>query len=456
VFEEDTIVAPATAIGDGGVNILRLSGPSALPLLKKAFRPSARLKDEFASHHLYHGQIIGPHGDVRDEVMAVFMQAPRSYTREDVAEIHCHGGVLVTRRILDQLIDQGARLARPGEFTLRAFLNGRIDLAQAEGVVDVIRAQSERACQLAVGQMEGRLSSLVSEFRDQLLDALALLESWIDFPEEDIERTDIERIASGIAEVRDEIAAAVATFEQGRIIRDGARVLILGKPNVGKSSLLNALLGQSRAIVTELPGTTRDTIEEGIFLEGLRLRLIDTAGVRVTEDEIEKEGVKRATEKIAEADLILLVLDVSRPLNEEDFVALDLCPAEKILVIGNKQDLGKSALPSPFSDFSSITVSVHKNQGLEDLKNAIVAFFRRGERSEAAEDVVIADRRHRDALLRTSRQLESALSGLGSEVPPELIAVDLQGALSALGEITGETTPEEVLNRIFARFCIGK
>lgn len=455
MYDQETIVAPATAIGDGGINILRISGKTAFSCLKKVFRPS-RSGSNFSSHRLYHGYITAPDGEILDEVMAVFMQAPRTYTREDVAEIHCHGGALVTRRILDRLIEPGIRLARPGEFTLRAFLNGRIDLSQAEGVIEVIRAQSDRACQLAVGQLAGRLSALTGRMREDLLDSLALLESWIDFPEEDIDHEDLDQIGAGLDGIQRRIHTLVETFEEGRIVRDGARVLILGKPNVGKSSLLNALLGESRAIVTDLPGTTRDTIEEGVFLDGIRLRLIDTAGVRVTEDVIEREGVKRATEKISEADLVLLVVDGSLPLDGDDLAARELCPVEKILLVRNKKDLGRAPLPAPFSSLPGIELSVQTDEGLDVLKNAIVRFFQKSGGREAREDVIITDRRHRDALVRAGRLLQNGIDGLQEGVPAELIAVELYEALSALGEITGESTPEDVLNRIFERFCIGK
>ncbi|MBE0599646.1 MAG: tRNA uridine-5-carboxymethylaminomethyl(34) synthesis GTPase MnmE, partial [Desulfuromonadales bacterium] len=307
----DTIVAPATPPGEGGIGILRLSGPRAAEILQSFFRPS-RGSGPLASHRLYHGRLITRQGICADEVMAVVMRAPRSYTREDVAEIHCHGGPQVMRRLLDLFIESGIRLARPGEFTLRAFLNGRLDLAQAEAVIAVIRSASEAASQVALQQLAGKLSQAIHTIRDQLVEVLALIETEVDFPEDELELPSRQALQERVEVARGEIDQLLASFDTGRTLREGMAVLILGKPNVGKSSLLNALLGEARAIVNPAPGTTRDTIEENLNLGGIPLRLVDTAGIRHTTDPIEAEGVRRARAKIPSADLVLLVVDGSQ------------------------------------------------------------------------------------------------------------------------------------------------
>lgn len=451
----DTIVAPATPSGEGGIGIVRLSGPQAETVLETFFKPGRKVA-RFESHRLYHGHMVDRDGRILDEVMAVLMRRPRSYTREDVAEIHCHGGPQVMRRLLDLCIDAGLRLARPGEFTLRAFLNGRLDLAQAEAVIDVIRSASEAACHVALGQLEGKLSGVLHRLREQLVEVLALVEAHVDFPEDDIEHPDQQRLRLEVVAVQRDIEKLLAGFDAGRTLREGISVLILGKPNVGKSSLLNALLGEARAIVTSIAGTTRDTIEENLALGGIPLRLIDTAGIRQTIDPIEAEGVRRARSKVPAADLVLLVVDGSRPLDADDLLAFEACREANTLLVVNKGDLPLIPLPPSFVTLPQVAVSAQSGEGVARLRDAISAIFLHRPGGEGPESVLLSDRRHREALVRAAGALDHFLAGLAAQFPPELLALEVREALQAIGEVTGETTPEEVLDHIFSRFCIGK
>lgn len=450
-----TIAAPATSSGEGGIGIVRVSGPKAEDSLLKFFHPTCNTAT-LESHRLYHGSFQAPDGSLVDEVMAVLMRAPRSYTREDVVEVHCHGGPLVMRRILDLFLDAGLHLARPGEFTLRAFLNGRIDLAKAEAVIEVIRSRSEAACSIALQQLEGRLSTVVYGFRNEVADLLSEVETLVDFADEDIEHTDHRRLLNGAGSVMARMSELLATFDAGRTLREGLAVLILGRPNAGKSSLMNVLLGESRAIVTDIPGTTRDTIEENLVLGGLPIRLVDTAGVRHTSDPVEAEGVRRARQKISGADLVLLVVDGSRPLGEEDRLALEICTNKRILLVVNKCDLPAPPLPSPFTALPAVSVSAHTGAGIDQLRAFVEEAFAAGSGAEGRESFLLSDRRHREALLRGRDALERFREGVSSGDSPEFLALELREALQSLGEITGETTPDEILERIFSRFCIGK
>lgn len=451
----DTIAAPATPTGPGGIGIIRISGARAEAALETLFRPTRTIR-RLRSHQLYHGQIVDPSQVVIDEVLAVVMRAPQSYTREDVVEIHCHGGQVILRRILDLLLDLGIRLASPGEFTQRAFLNGRLDLAEAEAVIDLIQSRSEGSRRVALEQMQGRLSRAIHGFQHQLADLLALVETYVDFPEEDIPQLQVEGLAEQALGVRQQMDQLLANFENGRILREGLSVLILGCPNVGKSSLLNALLGEARAIVTPIPGTTRDTIEESLSLGGIPLRLVDTAGVRETSDLIEAEGVRRAQEKIAGADLILFVVDGSRGLSADDHFALKLCGDQRVLLTVNKIDLGSVVLEAPFADLPRVAVSAHSGEGLDLLRQAIVGFFQAQGGGDGIETPLLSDRRHREALVLARNALLRFAEALKQEFSVEFLAVELREALQGLGLITGETTPDDILERIFSRFCIGK
>jgi tRNA modification GTPase len=453
-MSEETIIAPATPPGDGGISILRISGPAAEKTLLQFFRmgrPVPRLE----SHRLYYGTIVDAGGQQLDEVMAVLMRGPRSYTREDVAEIHCHGGSQITRALLRLLLGSGLRLARPGEFTLRAFLNGRLDLARAEAVIDLIRARSEGARAVAAGQLQGRLSSLIHRFRDQLADLLALVEAHVDFPDEDIEVPMLQEISDTARHLHQRMDDLLATFDSGRLLREGLSVLILGRPNVGKSSLLNRLLGEARAIVSELPGTTRDTIEEELLLGGIPLRLIDTAGVRESAHPVEAEGIRRSKAKVEGADLVLLVVDGSRPLQDDDLLALAACSAKRTLLVVNQADRPFVPLPETFLALPSVHVSAQTGSGMERLQAAIVGTFKGGG-ADGGESVLLSDQRHYQALCGARAAVQAFLDALQGGGPPEFLAIELREALAALGEITGETASEDILERIFSRFCIGK
>jgi len=455
IDSQDTIVAIATAPGEGGIGIVRLSGAGAEQLLKEYFI-AAGSEALLASHRLYYGHFRHAAGELIDEVMAVIMRAPRSYTKEDVVEVHCHGGSVVLRRIVDLFIDGGARLARPGEFTLRAFLNGRIDLARAEAVIDVIRSRSEAACRVALGQMEGRLSRQIYGFRDNISDLLAEVEAGIDFPEEELPLADRQRLITTSSNIEQQMEVLLQSFESGRLLRDGLSILIFGKPNVGKSSLMNTLLGEARTIVSDIPGTTRDTVEENLVLKGMPLRLIDTAGVRQTIDPVEVQGVQRAQAKVAGVDLVLLVVDGSQPLDEDDRKALQACNPARTLLVLNKQDLGTSSLPVGFAALPAVSISARNAEGVDTLLDRVVNFFSRDSGSEGRETTLISDRRHREALLLARNSLERFRLTVSNGQPSEFGALELREALQALGEITGETAPEDILEKIFTRFCIGK
>lgn len=456
MLSSDTIVAPVTPPGEGGVGIVRLSGPRSFEFLKEVFRPSAsNLKME--SHRLYHGHLVGKDGGAVDEVLAVVMRAPHSYTGEEVVEVQGHGGTQVLRGVLDLFLHSGARMAAPGEFTQRAFLNGRLDLAQAEAVVDLIKARSERAGRVALAQLDGHLSRTIHQYSDQLKEALALLEAHIDFPDDEVGALDLEALLVPVNRLSDEMRALANSFDLGRALRDGISVLILGRPNVGKSSLMNALLGESRAIVTDVAGTTRDTLEESLVLAGFPVRLVDAAGVRDTVDPVELEGVRRARDKALSADLVLLVVDGTKPLNDEDLVAYELCQPGKTLLVVNKSDQAQSCDLGRLESFRShVSVSAKHGFGLDELQVAIVEHLGCDEALSGDEGVVVTERRHRDALLQAVKSLDALVCSTKDYAPLECLAMDMREALAALGQITGETTPDDILDQIFSRFCIGK
>lgn len=452
----DTIVAPATPPGPGGVAIIRLSGPDSEQSLAEFFvgktPPSA-----MRSHQLYHGWLRRPDGTPIDEVLAVVMRAPRSYTGEDVVEIHCHGGPQILRGALDLFLSPRVRMARPGEFTERAFINGRLDLAQAEAVAELIDAQSERACRVALGQLDGRLSRLIHDYAEQLKELLSLVEAHVDFPDDDIASFDLNAFNDRLAALAVEMGVLAQSFDTGRALQEGISLLILGRPNVGKSSLMNALLGQSRAIVTDVPGTTRDTVEEQMILGGFPVRLIDTAGVRTTDDPVESEGVRRASEKARAADLVLLVVDGSVPLTEEDTMAMALCEPARTLAVINKADLAAQCERKALERFGApVAVSARTGCGLSVLREAVTAHLGAGGGGDVGENIIILERRHREALILAMTAVERCMAAIAAGDPLECLAFEVRETLSALGQITGETTPDEILDQIFSRFCIGK
>lgn len=454
----DTIAAIATPVGVGGVGIVRLSGTDAVSIVEPFFRAARGVSLAGAdSHRMIHGWIVNELGPV-DEVLVVAMRAPHSYTREDVVEIHCHGGPLVLETVLGLVCGAGARPAEPGEFTMRAFFSGRIDLTRVEAVADIVRASSEAGLRVSANQLRGRLYEAIHAFQEELAHVAALLAAGIDFPEEDIVFAHREEIAGRLRKSHEGLRKLLQTAERGRILREGLAVAIAGRPNVGKSSLLNALLRENRAIVTEVPGTTRDTVEEAVEVGGVVLRLSDTAGIRKTEDRVEKEGVARSRRAVQEADLVLLVLDGAAPLAAEDTALLDEAVPEKTLVVVNKRD--RMAAPEPewagrLKGFENVVLSALTREGMEDLE-ALVHNRVFGGQTLTSEHGMITNLRQKEAALRALEALEAGLEGLENKIGDELLAVDLQRALDALGSIVGETTADDLLNRIFAEFCIGK
>ncbi|MGC9140894.1 MAG: tRNA uridine-5-carboxymethylaminomethyl(34) synthesis GTPase MnmE [Caldimicrobium sp.] len=460
LYFEDTIAAIATPPGRGAIGVIKISGENSLRILQKIFKP-VKPRPYFESHRFYYGFIVDPEtGDTIDEVLVVYMRKPFSYTREDVVEIHAHSGYLNLKKILELVLREGARPANPGEFTLRAFLNGRIDLAQAEAIEEIISAKSEKALKLAINNLSGKLSERINTLRDKLLLALAQVESAIDFPEEDIEIMNPKELIELIKEeIFPEIEGLIKSYEEGKIYREGINLVISGKPNVGKSSLMNALLKEERAIVTPIPGTTRDFLEEEVYLKGLPVKLIDTAGLRETEDPVEKIGVERAFQKLKEADLILFLIDITEPLNEEVIHFYEKIKEYPHLTVLNKIDVTPNFLKEWKKFFENkeevIEISVKKEINLEFLSQKIYEKIV-SERSTLVHEVV-PNLRQKTSLEKAKKHLEDALKELEKKEPlPELVSVELRSAISTLSEIIGEVTTEDLLSEIFSRFCIGK
>ncbi|MBJ6726178.1 tRNA uridine-5-carboxymethylaminomethyl(34) synthesis GTPase MnmE [Geomesophilobacter sediminis] len=455
MYVRDTIAAISTPIGEGGIGIVRISGPDALPVAQQIFRTKSG--GGLKSHRFCYGVISdSATGDVVDEGMTVYMKGPNSYTREDVVEIQSHGGTLVVSRVLDLVLAAGVRLAQPGEFTKRAFLNGRIDLVQAEAIMDVISSRTDASLALAQHQREGLLSQKIGKVRDGVLHALAFIEAVIDFPEEDIDVAIEADVMGRIAPAIDDLKTLVEGFDEGRVLRDGVSVVIAGKPNVGKSSLLNTLLKEKRAIVTSVPGTTRDLIEEVVNIEGLPVRLLDTAGIRESDDHVEQEGVRLTLERIPRADLVLFVVDGSASFTSEDESILQAIGTKCFLVVKSKADLpGTCVLPGALEG-KAVSLSTHDGTGVAELRKAIHHTFVHGHATDSREYVAVSKARHRDALVRALAALESFRLNLEAGVNHELLPIDLRDALEALGSVTGETTTDDVLDLIFSSFCIGK
>lgn len=458
---EETISAVATATGEGGIGIIRVSGTLAISIVDKIFKGiKVKSIEDLASQKMAYGHIIDPENQKTvDEVMVVIMRSPRSYTREDVVEIHCHGGVVPLKKILELTTRYGARLAEPGEFTKRAFINGRIDLTQAEAVIDIIRAKTDASLRMAVGHLSGTLSEDIRKMRDKILAMIANLEATIDFPEEDIEELTVQEIKIAVNEVLADIHVLLATKETGRILRDGLETVIIGKPNVGKSSLLNALLKEKRAIVTDVPGTTRDSIEEFVNIRGIPLKIIDTAGIRATEDIVEKLGVEKARNFITTADLILVLLDASIPLSEEDREVLQLLSGREAVVLINKSDLpialDVEEVYSYISHQKVIKISVMENSGLQELEQMILDMVYSGQ-VEQKEGAFINNIRQANLLEAAKTHLVATLLTIEKMMPPDCIVIDLRDAWEKLGEITGDTVGEDIIDQIFTKFCIGK
>ncbi len=450
----DTIIAPATPPGDGGVAIVRISGAKALSALQHFFTPTATVEN-LESHRLYHGKLSAPDGCLVDEVMAVYMAAPRTYTRDDVVEIQCHGSQQVVKSILDLYLADGIRLAEPGEFTYRAYINGRLDLSQAEAVSSLIHSKSVSSAKQALSQAEGSLSKKIYSFTAKLKHALVLTEAWIDFPEEDLPAEDVLVLTNLIQSVCDDSSIITGSYGAGRVLKDGASILLIGQPNVGKSSLMNALLGEDRAIVTSVPGTTRDLLEEGMTIAGVPVRLMDTAGLRCSSDEVEVEGIRRAEDKISQADLVLLLIDSTKEIDALDLHAYNLCNQVSTFIVLTKDDVAHQGIDLGFSDLPCYPVSSKTSSGLDGLKLGLADFLL-GDYLHGSESVMLGERRHYEALRLCIQSLERSSLLLQEGSPLDLVAFELREALFNLGQISGETTTEDLLDDIFSGFCIGK
>ncbi|MFA5367363.1 MAG: tRNA uridine-5-carboxymethylaminomethyl(34) synthesis GTPase MnmE [Dehalococcoidia bacterium] len=442
----DTIAAISTPLGEGGIGIVRLSGPEALAIAGRVF--DAALED----HSVVHGHIIDPDTkDIVDEVLACYMAAPHTYTAEDVVEINCHGGPMPLLSILELLLKQGARLANPGEFTLRAFLNGRVDLAQAESVLDIIRAKTQAGLRVAVGGLEGSLSRAVKEVRAEIMKVLAYLTARIDFPEDEIEEQDIVPI---LREARGKLREIAEGADQGMIYRQGVRTAIVGRRNAGKSSLLNRLLKQERAIVSPVPGTTRDTIEEIANIRGVPFVMIDTAGMDKRQGRVESMGIERSREAVAKADFILLVIDSSTPLRSTDKEIVAMLEGKPVLVAANKSDLKQRAHLDDIP-FDKVHVSALTGDGIDRLEDKMFDFVFGG-KTLSSDAILVSNPRHKACIEQAIRHIDQALHGIDTQIPDDFVTIDLTSALNTLGEITGETVTDELLETIFSNFCIGK
>ncbi len=447
----ETIAAIATPPGEGGVAIIRLSGDRSLEIAARLFDGPLH---QYKSHTAHFGRLHNLKGEHVDDVLLLVLLAPRSYTGETTVEIHCHGGSLITRRVLESVLEAGARAALPGEFTFRAFLNGKMDLAQAEAVQALICAKSERALDAAEQHLQGAFSESIGQFQKGLTEVAAILEAWVDFPEEGLEFATMEDTCEILESLYQRMEKLAATFHQGKILHEGLSLCLLGCPNVGKSSLMNALLDKDRAIVSPLPGTTRDVLEDHLRLNGFHLKLSDTAGIRATEEGIEQEGIRRSMQAMQQADLILLLLDVQKGITQEEEALLHLVPPSKTIVVWNKMDLPHGPLPSvPFPFVTHL--SAKQRKGLDELHAAIDRLiWQKGPPSK--EEIVITNVRHKEALVSSAQAIRRVQEGLRQLVSPEFVTLDMRQALHELGKIIGTNISEDILSAIFSKFCIGK
>jgi tRNA modification GTPase len=456
--EFDTIAAIATSIGEGGISIIRVSGDKSIDIVDSIFigKNNRKLHD-LKSYTMRYGHIVDKNGSRLDEVIISYMKGPKSFTAEDTIEINCHGGVVGTNRILQEIIRAGARMAEPGEFTKRAFLNGRIDLSQAEAVIDIIRAKTELSMKSALMQSEGTISREIKIIRNKLLSVIAHIEATVDYPEEDMEEVTAGKVSEDVTEIISEVDTLLSTSDEGKILREGLSTVIVGKPNVGKSSLLNALVKEKRAIVTDVPGTTRDVIEEYISIEGIPVKIVDTAGIRETEDVVEKIGVEKSKEKIDEADLVILILDLSNKLTHEDREIIDYIKDKKYIVLLNKSDLDGKIEREELQGLKSkyiTNISVKTGEGLDLVKEHIKDLFFNGEIK--TEGIFVTNNRHKESLIRAKENLESSLNALEYTSAIDLASIDIRNAWMNLGEITGEALEEDIIHKIFSEFCLGK
>lgn len=455
----DTIAAISTPYGTGGIGIIRMSGDNAFKIAEILFsgkKPFGEIK----THTVNFGRIINPEdGETVDEVLMTRMDKPHTFTRENIVEVNCHGGTVVMMRILELMISAGARMAEPGEFTKRAFLNGRLDLSQAEAIIDLINAKTEESSKAAVAQLEGRLSQKIKGVRKKLVEMIAHIEVTVDYPEHDIEDITGREAYDGILAIKDELIGIAGGYEKGRILREGITAVIVGRPNAGKSSLLNELSGKNRSIVTDIPGTTRDVVEEYVSIKGIPVRLSDTAGIRETDDPIEKIGVEKAEAAILSADLIIMLIDASRGFEDEDERILERIKGRKVIYLINKTDLvGKNvfeAIKGKLTGGSVIGTSMLSGKGLDTLEAAISNMFLKGE-VNISNELLIIELRHKNLLDKAVESLNDACCAYENGMPLDMITIDIKNGTQYLGEITGESVSEDVVREIFSRFCIGK
>ncbi|HCT7465214.1 TPA: tRNA uridine-5-carboxymethylaminomethyl(34) synthesis GTPase MnmE [Staphylococcus aureus] len=456
----DTITSISTPMGEGAIGIVRLSGPQAVEIADKLYKGKHLLND-VPSHTINYGHIIDPESkEVVEEVMVSVLRAPKTFTREDIIEINCHGGILTINRVLELTMTYGARMAEPGEFTKRAFLNGRIDLSQAEAVMDFIRSKTDRASKVAMNQIEGRLSDLIKKQRQSLLEILAQVEVNIDYPEyDDVEDATTEFLLEQSKEIKQEINRLLDTGAQGKIMREGLSTVIVGKPNVGKSSMLNNLIQDNKAIVTEVAGTTRDVLEEYVNVRGVPLRLVDTAGIRETEDIVEKIGVERSRKALSQADLILFVLNNNEALTQEDYTLYEVVKNEDVIVIVNKMDLEQNIdineVKDMIGDTPLIQTSMLKQEGIDELEIQIRDLFFGGE-VQNQDMTYVSNSRHISLLKQARQTIQDAIDAAESGVPMDMVQIDLTRTWEILGEIIGETASDELIDQLFSQFCLGK
>ncbi len=456
----ETIVAISTAMGNGGIGIIRMSGKESFKILEKIFKPKNNKLDDIKGYSMKFGYIIDSETDeVIDEVLVSFFKSPKSYTTENMCEINSHGGMIVQKLILEQCLKNGANLAEPGEFTKRAFLNGRIDLSQAESVIDLINSKTEKEAKASITQLEGRLSKKIEEIRRDLLDIVSDIEATIDYPEYDIEEVTSNRAIKELESILEKLKALEKSFETGKILKEGIKTIIIGKPNAGKSSLLNLVLDEERAIVSDIAGTTRDTIEEYINLKGIPLKLIDTAGIRDTSDKIEEIGVNKSIDLISKADLIISIFDNSKELEKEDYKILELIKNKNSIIVLNKTDLGKHALDDKEEilnlQIPIIKMSAKLGDGIQELYDAINNMFNMGD-IESDNSMVITNARHKNQIKKAEYNIKQSIDTIMQNLPIDIIGIYIKEALSDLGTITGQNVSEDIINEIFSKFCLGK
>lgn len=452
---DDTIAAISTPVGSGGISIVRISGSEAIEIANKLFIPrKGKPLAERKIHTISYGNLVYK-GEVCDEVLVSLMRAPNTYTREDVVEINCHGGIRAVTAVLEAVLKSGARLAEPGEFTKRAFLNGRLDLTQAEAVIDIINAKTDKSREAALKRLDGRLCRKIKALREDILTMIAHIEAAIDYPEHDDETMTYSMIADGVHRVSGAVQGLIDGADIGRIYNEGIKTVILGRPNVGKSSLLNAVIDEERAIVTDIPGTTRDVLEELINIGGIPLKLIDTAGIRDTDNAIEKIGVEKSRKLAEEADLVLLMLDGSRKMTDEDRELISLSENKKRIILINKTDLEQNIALDEISTLDPIFVSVKTDMGIEQLYDRIKEMFLKGDIAEN-DEALISNERNKNSLYKAKLHLDNVLETVNNRMPEDFISMDLTQAYESLGEITGESLEEDIIDKIFSEFCLGK